>query len=128
MKYLKLAKEILEQNYHGVGVRSLSPDENYKIGDNCRDSYSWDFEADTSSFDTDGQTAGATCATKIDIQYFKTDDRVKELSERIESVIAQNEIYGSEQVIIAGNSGLKHDDLFDPEEVRIINAFVIDVI
>lgn len=128
MNYRKLAEQILESNYHVIGVRSLSPDESYKIGDNCRDSYSWDFEADASSYETDGQSAGATCATNIGIQYFTTDDWIFELSERIETAIARNEIYGSKQVIIAGKSGLKHDDLFDPEEIRIINAFVIDVI
>jgi hypothetical protein len=128
MKYLELAKQMLESNYHAVGVRSLSPDENYEIWDNCRDSYSWDFEADTSSFETDGQSAGATCATNIDIQYYKTDDWINELSERIERVIEKNKIYGSKQVIIAGESGIKHDDLFDPDEVRIVKAFVIDVI
>ena len=128
MKYLEVAKNILESKYHCVGVRSTCLDENYEIWDNCRNSYSWDFEADVSSFETDGQSAFATCSTNVDIQHFKTDDRINELSERIESVILKNSVYGNRQIIIAGNHGFKNDDFLDPDEIRIVSAFVIHLI
>lgn len=127
MKYLELAKEILENNYAVVGVRSLREDEHYEVGDYCRESYEWDLEHDCSTYDLygeEGEKAGGTCATYIESNYFKTDDWERELAERIEKAIEYNRSYDGEQVIIAGD-GANTDGRFDPNEVRIVNARVI---
>lgn len=124
-KYLEIAKQILDENYHAVGVRSICDDENYAVGDDCRDSYDWDFENDCSTYDTDKTTARGTCATHIDTEYFATDDWANELAERIEQIVQANSVYGGDQVIIAGNNGVNNDGSMDDGEIRIINAFVI---
>lgn len=128
LKYLELAKQIIEENYHAVGVRSICEDETYKVGDDCRDSYDWDFEADCSTYSTDGRTANGTCATHVDTQYFVTDDWAVELAERISQIVEANSIYGGDQVIIAGNHGVNNDSTFDEGEIRIKNAFVVSVV
>lgn len=128
MKYLELAQQILDNNYHAVGVRSICDDENYAVGGDCRDSYDWDFEADCSTYSTDGRTASGTCATHIDTQYFATDDWASELADRIEQIVEANSIYGGDQIIIAGNHGVNNDAALDEGEIRIKNAFVIEVI
>lgn len=127
MKYLELAKEILEKNYAVVGVRSLCEDEHYEVGDYCRESYEWDLEHDCSTYDLygeEGMKAGGTCATYIETNYFETDDWERELAKRIEEAIEYNKGYGGEQVIIAGDGDCSIGN-FDPDEVRIVNARVI---
>ena len=47
------------------GLRSLSEDEDYSIGDIPRDSYDWDEENDCSSYYTDGTTLGGVCTIGI---------------------------------------------------------------
>lgn len=128
-KYLELAKEILNERYSAVGVRGIYADEQYEVGDECRESYEWDFENDCSTYFTTGEKAGGTCATHIDTQYFETDDEVTELAARIQSMVEQNEEYGADrQVIIAGYDGVNNDAALDRGEVRIYNAFVIAVL
>lgn len=126
MKYFEIAKEILESNYAAVGVRSVCADENYAIGEDCRESFDWDFEADCSTYHTSGLTANGTCATHIDTQYFATEDQVTELAVRIEAIIKENSQYCGDQIIIAGNS-VYNDGSNDPGEIRIRNAFVIAI-
>jgi len=126
MKYIELAKEILSENYSAVGVRGIYEDEQYQVGDDCRESYEWDLANDCSTYYTTGETAGGTCATHIDIQAFDSDDEVSELAKRIETMVKQNEEYGAlRQVIIAGHDGTNIDASLDYGEVRIYNAFVI---
>lgn len=125
-KYVELAKEILNAGYSAVGVRGIYEDEQYEVGDSCRESYEWDFEADCSTYFTTGERAGGTCATHIDTQTFDSDDEAAELAERIREMIELNEEYGADrQVIIAGYDGVNIDAALDHGEVRIYNAFVI---
>ncbi|MGC4375940.1 hypothetical protein WD019_15110 [Fictibacillus sp. Mic-4] len=128
MNYRELAKQIIENNYFVVGVRGTYEDEQYKIGDVCRESYDWDFENDCSTYYTTGETANGTCATHVDTQYFETEDEISELAQRIEKTIKQNAYYGEgQQVIIAGNQ-TNNDGAFDPGEIRIVDARVIAIV
>jgi hypothetical protein len=135
-KYLKLAQQILDSNYHIVGFRVLCDDENYLVGDDCRQSYDWDVENDCSTYDVDGENgrkANGTCALHIDTQYLVTDDWTSELAQRIEEIIEiGNATYGkyhdNPRVIIAGNNGVNNDQAMDLGEVRIKNAFVIEIV
>jgi hypothetical protein len=131
-KYLELAQQILDKNYHVVGVRNVCDDENYSVGDDCRQSYDWDLENDCSTYDIDGENgtrANGTCALHIDTQYFVTDDWASELASRIDEIVttSANTYAGDRQVIIAGN-GVNNDGYFDEGEVRIKNAFVIEIV
>lgn len=127
VRYITIAQQIIDENYGVVGVRSICDDENYNIGDDCRDSYDWDLENDCSTFKTTQVLAGGTCATHIDTQYFSTDDLVTELASRIADIVKENSLYGGQQVVIAGN-GINNDMMLDPGEVRIRNAHVIAVL
>lgn len=126
--FIDIAKEIIEKRFYAVGVRSLCEDEQYSIGDYCRESYEWDIEEDCSTYYTTGETANGTCATHIDNQYFTTNDEVIELAERIAQVVKENQDnYGGQQIIIAGNQ-INRDGLFDSDEIRIANAIVIGIV
>lgn len=128
-KYIEIAKEIIDENYGVVGVRGLSEDETYKVGDDCRESYEWDLEADCTTYFTTGLKAGGTCATHIENSYYETDNEITELANRIAEAVKENEAYAiDKQVIIAGNDGIVTDMPLDLGEVRIRNAFVIAVL
>lgn len=134
-KYIELAKKIIEEKYTFAGVRMLTDDEAYKIGDICRESYDWDRENDCSTYHTTGLTAGGTCATKIDIDtlYYDLDtveEEIEEMARRIETVVKQNEeMYcGEQQVIIAGYERNLDYDMTDDDEIRIYDAEVLMVL
>lgn len=127
MDYKEIAKEILENNYL-AGVRALADDEEYKVGDYCRDSYEWDLENDCSTYHTTGEIANGTCATMIETEYFKTDDWETELAENIKKAVEANkERYGDKQVIVVSKR-VNNDGMFDPGEIRLVNAKVIAVL
>lgn len=127
MDYKEIAKEILENNYL-AGVRALADDEEYQVGDYCRDSYEWDLENDCSTYHTTGEIANGTCATMIETEYFKTDDWETELAENIKKAVEANkERYGDKQVIVVSKQ-VNNDGMFDPGEIRLVNAKVIAVL
>lgn len=126
MNLKEIAKQIIEENYI-VGVRAVQEDEDYQVGDICRDSYEWDIETDTSTYETTGELAIGTCATRVETDSFDTDDWETELENRLKEVIAENKLYGDKQVIIAG-SQVNNDGCFDPGEIRIIDAEVIAIV
>jgi len=123
--------ELIKENYSKNGcmdyaIRSLSDDENYQVGDQCRESYEWDYEDDISTYNTTGETAGGTCGTHITNICGDEDD--EEIAEALESTIKQNQIYGDRQIIICGKE-CNNDGYFDGEnEIRIIDAFVLAIL
>lgn len=64
----EIAKKVLSDSTLRFGVRTLDDDENYKVGDQARESFAWNFEADSSVYDldNDAESAGYTCATGVD--------------------------------------------------------------
>lgn len=123
--YKKIAQIIIDLDPATVGVRSLRDDENYSVGDYCRESYEWDWENDCSTYTTsgeDGETAGGTCATSIRFGTYDAD----ELAEEIKKSVEYNSEYGGKQVIIVGYPNI--DGTFDEGECRIVDAKVIEVV
>lgn len=126
-KIMKVAQKIWDEDLIFVGVRTLCDDEQYKIGDYCRESYEWNYEYDCSTYDIDGEneeTAGGTCATYINVDV----DSVEELAQEIKKAIEFNKIYpGSKQAIIAGD-GYDTSGVLDDKEIRIKNAYVLELL
>lgn len=103
-----------------IGIRGLTKDEKYSVGDTCRHSYDWDYEKDCSSYDTENPIElDGTCATHIvvDMNW----DSNEEIIEAIENVL-NNFIYIGEKVLIGGYS-FKYGT--DDSEVIIEDAVVI---
>ena len=123
MNFKEIAKAIINSGYEVVGIRTLEGDENYEVGDTCRESYEWDLEHDCSTYFTTGETAGGTCATFI--EYEKNWTSEDELIEAIEKAYKSNSAYPGAKVVIAGdviNTEYGHSD---EDEVRIEDAEVI---
>jgi hypothetical protein len=89
-------------SYNYYGIRTCRADENYKIGDICRNSYDWDFENDCSS----NNELDGTCCTQIDTN---VDHRYGE----------------GRRIIIAGDSRSYGSDA---GEIIIKNAVVIKIL
>lgn len=126
-KYIEIAKKIIEEGIDLVGVRSLCDDEQYKIGDDCRESYEWDFANDCSTYDIDGEEglkAGGTCATHIPVET----DNVEELAKVIAEKVEENEVYANDKQAIIAGYGVNNDSALDPGEIRLVDAYVLELI
>lgn len=117
----ELIRKISEEGYKWIGIRHLSDDENYAVGDLCRNSYDWDYENDRSSYDSENPIElPGSCAydTKID----STWDDDEEIEEKLHKAISESSCYFGKIAVIAGNSAEYGND---PEEIIIGNAEVI---
>lgn len=116
-----LIKKITEENYKWIGIRHLADDENYTVGDFCRNSYDWDYENDCSSYDTENpEEFPGTCAYNTGIDSAWDDD--DEIEEKILKAISGSSCYSGKIAVIAGNRAEYGND---PEEIVIKNAEVI---
>lgn len=117
----KLIKKINQEGYTFVGIRHLSNDEAYKVGDFCRNSYDWDYENDCSSYDSESpEELPGTCVydTRIDSNW----DDDEEIEEKILKAISESSFYSGKIAVIAGNYAEYGND---PEEIIIRDAEVI---
>lgn len=128
MDYTEIAKAIIDGRYAHVGVRNLCADEHYEVGDDCRESYEWDFDADCSTYQTTGETANGTCATALDVDGYD-EDMIDELAAVIADAVAQNSrTYGGDRSAIIAGDRKNLDAAVDQGEVRILDAVVIAVL
>lgn len=124
-KYLEIAKEALEERYV-LGVRGLTKDESYNVGDSTRESYEWDLENDCSTYHTTQETAGGTCCVAVDMEV----ETAEELAANIEAAIEEASKYGdvgSDTIVIAGRS-VNTDYQMDAGELRIVGAWVETIV
>lgn len=112
------------KKYNYVGIRTLTKNETYKIGDACRPSYDWNFEDDCSTYDTDNpaQLSGTSCIDvcidDYDIDDWDENELIVDLYETIYN-------YGNgPKVLIAGDYATHGDD---DAEIIISNAIVIHI-
>ena len=129
MDYDTVAKNIIENKYGYVAIRSIDKDESYEIGDFCRESYEWDIENDCSSYLTTQELAGGTCGTIVNTwDLYYDEESIPELIENLKKAIKLNKAYGfNGQIIIAGDK--RSDGCLDDEnEVRIVDAKVIGIV
>lgn len=117
----ELIRKINEEGYTWIGIRHLADDENYKVGDFCRNSYDWDYENDRSSYENDAPVElPGTCAynTRINSGW----DEDEEIEEKIHKAISGSACYSGKIAVIAGNSAEYGND---QEEIIIRDAEVI---
>lgn len=122
-RYEEIIKRIIDEGYTVAGIRTLEDDENYVVGDDCRESYEWDLEHDCSTYFTTGETAGGTCAT-----VFEIDDVPNTINNMIAAIESNNGYRGARQVVIAGHSTDQSFGHGDEDEVRIVDAVVVGII
>jgi len=111
------------KKYKVVGIRGLTRDENYKVGDICRPSYQWDYENDMSTYDTEEpEELSGTCATNTGIDTFYDDDA--EILEKINNTISDFNYIGK-RALIAGDDysyGMDENEVII-EDARVLHIF-----
>ena len=133
----EIAKRVLSDSNLRFGVRTLDDDESYKVGNQARESFAWDFENDCSVYDLDNnaESAGYTCATGVDGSqdtdgYADVEEDVKNLVDAMKVAIDYNvknynPAKDSKMVILLGqeNWEIENDDF----EINLENAEVAAV-
>jgi len=109
----QIIKTFLDSNETFLAVRA-DDENNYKIGDICKESFEWDYENDCPT----EESIGGTCGTLVGDKWQDED----ELLEKLEKVINFNKRYGKQQYIIAGD---KNDYGVDEDEIIIDVARVL---
>ena len=112
------------KKYSYVGIRTLTRDEHYNVGDTCRNSYDWDTDEDCSTYDTDGprQLSGTSC-TNVCIEDYNLDARDE--ADLINDLYDTIYNYGNGQkVLIAGDSAAPGND---DAEIIIEDAIIIHI-
>lgn len=122
----ELLKKVNEEGYSVVAIRHLSDDENYRIGDICRNSYNWNYEYDLSSYFTEEpEELNGTCGYSIS-KICSLDVEEIECAEKILSNGIENaSVYSGKTVIIAG---YRYEYGNDENEVIVADAEVIGMI
>lgn len=119
-----LIRAIANCNYNYIGIRHLSDDEHYQVGDWCRNSYDWDYEQDCSTYETENPIElPGTCAynTGIDPNW----DEPEEIAEKLEKAIEASGCYLGDLVIVAGDR-MEYGN--DDNEIIIADAVVISIL
>lgn len=111
------------KRYNYIGLRTLTEDEDYELGDTARESYDWDFEEDRSTYETDGSTLGGTAA--INIVRDREWDSPEEVEAAINRAMDASDIYEGDRKVIIGGKNQRYGD--DPSETIIENAEVLAI-
>lgn len=116
-----IIKAINDSRLGWIGIRHLAEDEQYQIGEYCRNSYDWDYENDCSTYDTaEPQELPGTCAYNTGIQG-EWDD-LEEIKEKLEKALNASRGYYGDIVIIGGDRATYGND---EGEIIIADAVVI---
>lgn len=118
-KYSEIIEKI--EGYNVVAIRHCCNDENYKVGDFCRNSYEWDEENEISSYYTSKEEMDGTCG--YDVSSLIDCDDVETAKKILDNAIESSSIYdGNRIVLIAGDS---YEYGNDENEIIIEDAEVI---
>ena len=113
-----------------VAIRGLRYDENYAVGDWCRNSYDWNHELDQSSYDVDGEPIElpGTCGVDIWNFMYLNSNEVDEAKNLLREAIERAKYYGDDGrlAIIVGYNDYEYGE--DENEVIIRNAQVIALV
>ena len=119
-----LARSGALSKYEYIGVRTLTPDEKYSVGDTCRESYDWDHEQDRSTYETDRPvTLGGTCSIGINRDRYL--DEPDEVETALNNALKASNLYEGDRKVIIGGDIMEYGE--DPGEHIIANAEVLAV-
>lgn len=119
----EILKKVNEEGYSVVAIRHLADDEEYCIGDTCRNSYDWNFEEDHSAYeDEEPIELDGTCGLWISGFENLDDEDIEEAEMLFNQAMKASSAYFGKTVIIAGDS---YSYGSDENEVIIRDAVVI---
>lgn len=119
----EILNKVNKEGYSVVAIRHCAEDEDYTVGDICRNSYDWNYELDCSTYETEEpvELEGA-CGYHVNGFQNLDDEDIEEATEMINKAVKEAELYCGKMVVIAGYSYTYGQD---ENEVIIEDAEVI---
>lgn len=121
----EILKKVNDEGYGVVAIRHCAEDEEYNVGDICRNSFDWNYELDHSTYeDEEHVELNGTCGLHI-IGFENLDEEeVEEATELFNKAMEKANVYSGQVVVIVGDS---YDYGSDEDEVIIRDAEVIAI-
>lgn len=122
----EILQKVNENGYGVVAIRHLSDDEEYRVGDTCRNSYDWNYDEDHSTYE-DEEPVELNGTYGLWIRGFENldEDEVEEAESLLNRAVEAASIYTGKIAIIAGDS---YSYGADDSEVIIKDAEVICIL
>lgn len=119
---MKNLSEIIEkiENYAVVAIRHCCKDENYEVGDFCRNSYEWDENNGCSSYYTDKIEMEGTCGYDVSLLVDCDDEEAEKI---LDDAIEASSIYEGNDIVLIGGYSYEYGN--DENEIIIEYAQVI---
>lgn len=119
----EILNKVNKEGYSVVAIRHCAEDEDYAVGDVCRNSYDWNYELDCSTYDTEEPAElDGTCGYHVTGLENLDEDEIEEATELLNKALKGAELYCGKMVVIAGHSYTYGND---ENEVIIKDAEVI---
>ena len=97
-----LIKIIRNCDFTRFGIRHLSDDENYDIGDYVRNSYDWNYELDHSTYeDEEPVELDGACAYELDIDSINDTD--EEIKNKLNTALEESKCYFGDVVLLGSD-------------------------
>ena len=121
----EILKKVNDEGYGVVAIRHCAEDEEYNVGDICRNSFDWNYELDHSTYEDEEQVElNGTCGRQIiGVENFD-EEEVEEATELFNKAMEKANVYSGQVVVIVGDS---YDYGSDEDEVIIHDAEVIAI-
>lgn len=121
----EILKKVNEEGYGVVAIRHCAEDEEYNVGDICRNSFDWNYELDHSTYEDEEQVElNGTCGIHV-IGFENLDEEeIEEATELFNKAMEKANVYSGQVVVIVGDS---YDYGSDEDEVIIRDAEVIAI-
>lgn len=98
----EILKVVNDNYYRVVAIRHCSEDEDYKVGDICRNSYDWNYELDRSTYyDDEPVYLPGTCGYNISGFEYLDEDETEEAKELFNKAYEESSLYYGKAVVIA---------------------------
>ena len=125
MNVAEILKKVNDEGYGVVAIRHCAEDEEYNVGDICRNSFDWNYELDHSTYEDEEQVElNGTCGLHV-IGFENLDEEeVEEATELFNKAMEKANVYSGQVVVIVGDS---YDYGSDEDEVIIRDAEVIAI-
>lgn len=97
-----LIKLIRGCEFTRFGIRHLSGDENYEIGDDVRNSYDWNYELNHSTYeDEEPVELDGSCAYELDIDSINDTD--EEIQNKLNTALEESKCYFGDVVLLGSD-------------------------
>nr|DAG56954.1 MAG TPA: hypothetical protein [Caudoviricetes sp.] len=97
-----LIKIIRNCEFTRFGIRHLSDDENYNIGDIVRNSYDWNYELDHSTYEDEAPVElDGACAYELNIDSINDTD--EEIQNKLNIALEESKCYSGDVVLLGSD-------------------------